>query len=465
MEQQMKVYHSSNQIEDICTVTGLCELLVMNDIIFNVKKLEEYYLILYKNFNYEDAMYIPIEEKHCYTCNSSLNKTEKLKSINGVNNFFQKNITLTLQYFSSNDEKLLKGIKKEGSICNGSFFNTKGVRASTTPKALEVNPIKRFTAFLGWISGTNYIRNDDVEINAIIIPKKFDRVLRPFEYKYSDKETNKMKTYCGKREKRSDIIMISEIYANTAAKYLSYLENGEGYEIESIIFMVLTKSGQKPLPNNCFKLPVYNWSKELYDKFSDILGRYYIDYDVRDITARFIFKPNLSNFHKLIHVFSKKNQLLELKFKEEIINMYNNDVQKIHNNITVQKLGKGLNYLLYKKRGFEILTRLYTVRNPESLAIRIREIEDRYVRLKANPIINNEELIDLINLINTQKEATICANAIISYARVFYPEKKDASSNKSEHKKENCNNESDIMKSEVVYDNAEDIADQISINL
>lgn len=456
MKPQMKVYHSSNEIEDICTLIGLCQLLEMNEISFSTKKLEEYYLISHETFNYEDAIYIPIEEKHCYTCNSSSNKTEKLKTINGVNNFFEKNIGLTLQYFSTNNEKLLKGMKKQGSVCNGSFFNTKGIRASTSPGALTISSMKRSITFLGWINGTNYITNDDVEINAILIPKKADRILRPYEYKYLDKETNEMKikTHCNKKEKKSDIIRISEIYVNTATEYLSYLEGSDGYEIESVLFMVLTKSAKKPLPNKYFKLPVYNWSIELYKKFSKILGMSYIDYDVREMTARFIFKPNLSNFHKLINIFSKKNQLLELKFKEDIISMYNNKVQEIHNNETVKRLGKGLNYLLYKKKGFEILIRLYTVRNLESLAIRIREIEDQYIRVTSNPVINNEELISLINLINTPKEAAICANAIISYARVFYAKKKDDS-----------NNEVDIKKEKKGYEEAENIADKISIDL
>lgn len=452
MEQELKVYHSSNEIEDICTVMGLCALLDMSDISFNVEKLEDYYSILHENLKYEDAIYIPVDEQKCYTCNSSSNKSEKLKSINGVNNFFEKNTAVTLKYFSTSDDNLLKGIKKEGSVCNGSFFNTKGIRASTSPGALSINSMKRSITFLGWINSTNYIKNDDVEINSVIIPKKADRILRPYEYRYLDKETNEMKikTYCGKKEKRSDIIMISEIYANTAAEYLSYIENSSDFQIESVLFMVLTKSGQKPLPNKCFKLPVYKWSRELYMKFASILSMSYADYDVRDVIARFILKPNLSNFHKLIHIFSKKNQLLELKFKEDIIKMYNNKVQEIYDNTTVKKLGRGLNYLLYKKKGFEILTRLYTVRTPESLAVRIREIEDQYIRVTANPVINNEELINLINLISTKKEAAICANAIISYGRVFYQEKNNSSKDKVDIKKEDFNNDIDNITEQII---------------
>ncbi len=458
MNQELKVYHSSNEVEDICILNGLCKLLEMNDVDFKVEKLSDYYSLKHETFNYEEARYNPINEIECYTCNSSSNKSEKLMSINGANEFFKNNVVLTFKYFSIHNDELLKKekMKKDaGSICNGSFFNTKGVRASTSAKSLKIYPMQRFAAFLGWVSSTNYIRNDDVEINVVIIPKVADRIIRPYEYRYPpDKETNeiKVKTYCGKREKRSDIIMLAEIYANTATEYLLYKKDND-YEIEDILFMMLTKSGQKPLPNKCFQLPVYNWNRELYLKLVDILSRSYGNYDVRDVTARFILKPSLVNFHKLIHVFSKKNQLLELRFKEDLVNMYNNKVQEIHNNVTVQKLGRALNLLIYNKRGFEILTRLYTVRTCESLAVRIREIEDSYIRLKSSPILNKEEHTSLINLIDTNKDAVICANAIISYGRVFYKAKKTNSQGKTDIK------EADNT------DNLEQIVDEISMQM
>lgn len=461
MEKELKVYHSSNTIQDICEVNGLCKLLEINDIEYELIKLEEYYLIKHEDFNYDEAEFFDIAEEDCYTCNSSLNKKEKLNSINGANDFLSKNISLVLKYYAEHNDKLLKGMKKEGSLCIGSFFNTKSIRASTSPGSFKVHSLKRSTAFLGWITSTTYITNDDVEINAILIPKKTNRVLRPHEFTYTDKETNEIikRVYFGKQSKKSDIIMLAEIYTNTTNEYLLYRNSHNDVEIESIIFMMLTKAVQKPLPNRCFQLPIYNWSRDFYIKLGNILNYSFADYDVKDITARYILKPNLLNYHKLVQIYSKKEQLLEVKYKEDIINMYNNKVQKIHNNISVQKLGRGLSILLYNKKGFEILTRLYTVRTPESLAIRIREIEDTYARVKSYALLNNEEHLELVNLINTNKDAVICANAIISFGRVFYEKKADE---KNEESKENITT---YELEDNSNDDIEKITEQVSLEL
>ncbi|ADL52047.1 hypothetical protein [Clostridium cellulovorans] len=404
----------------------------MNSIKYSLNKTGEYYLIIHEEFNYDDALFLDIEEENCETCNSSLNKTERNNSMNSANKFISQNVSLIFKYFSTHDDKLLKSLKKEGSLGIGTYFNTKSIRASTSPGTFGTTPVERTMAFLGWINATNYITNDDVEINAILIPSKTNRILKPYEYVFQDKEENKLKSihYFGKRSKKSDIILQAEIYVNTIAEYLAYKEtNSKDVELESVLFMVLTKAGQKPIPNKFFEMPVYEWTKELYVKLGQMISYSSSDLDIKDMTARFIVKPSLANFHKLIQIYSKKNCKIDSIYREEILRMYENKVQEIHNNEAIKKLGRGLNRLLYSKKGFEILTKLYTVRTVESLSYRIRELEDSYLRYGKHSILSDKEHIEVINLINTKKDAVICANAIISFGRVFHESSKKGSNN------------------------------------
>ena len=77
----------------------------------------------------------------------------------------------------------------------------------------------------------------------------------------------------------------------------------------------------------------------------------------------------------------------------------------------------------YNSKAIEILTKLYSVSNEEGLMRCIRYIADTYKRYLKFNFIKDDVILEIANLINNRKEAKICTDAIISYARVFYTKK------------------------------------------
>lgn len=413
------VLKTSNEIEDICIAYGLCKLLKDNELQFELHNLKSRIVIETEDFEFEDLDYTTLTIEECRNVNSSMTQANIQSELNSLNPFMEENLIDIFQYFHTLDIRYLNKqmIKKADAIGVGNCYSTLGVRASQKEEKLKLPEYKRHLSFLGWVSGVSYIRNDNIEITSLLIPKNTDKIYNPFKFKNKNNETI---VYL-KDEK--EVWLVARQYLETLREYNFIKEN-----YKKIIFMQLTKAGKKPLADISFELPLYGWCSELIESFSKTLRYSTVEYNAKDITAKYIVKPNYINFSKLIKIYAKYNQKINSKFKEELLQMYSDRINDIYNNEIVIKLGAGLSKLFYyndkasqKKRNmcYEIQVQLLNVSSKYNLQRAIKGLIFEYERVKNTQLLNQEELLSVINLIKDNKESKICADALLAHSKVF----------------------------------------------
>lgn len=430
------ILNTSNEIEDICIAYGLCKILADNDIEFLLKKLKSKITINTDDFDIEELEWIDVTIDDCYNINSNMNSNDIKKRLVKLNDFMSKkeNLCSIFKYYISlNENDLIDSLtKKCDSIGIGNCYYSLGKRAKDVSrvKPLRIPPYIKNLSFTGWVYGVSYICNDNIETSTILIPKETSIIYKPYEFTYKDEDTEEIKIR-RKISGTSNIVLSSRQYIETLRQY-NFIKD----KYDKIIFMQLSMSKNKPLADKSFELPIYNWDNELLERFSKILYYSTNDYDVKEVTANFILDTRYINFSKLIKMYSKKEQIMDLKFKEELLGMYTTRIQEIYNNEIVNKLGRGLHKLLYNKRGFTIQTQLYNVMNAFHLQKCIRQIVDEYSRVFKFPLITNEELIEIVNFIQDKKEAKICTDAILAMSKVFIGLKNNNNNRDKENNKE-----------------------------
>lgn len=109
--------------------------------------------------------------------------------------------------------------------------------------------------------------------------------------------------------------------------------------------------------------------------------------------------------------------------------MYSEKIKKIYHSEAVKEVSKRLKNLLQYKKGYEILTSLYSVSNEKRMMNVVSSIVDIYNREKnKNDIkykyyystINDIELLEIVDLLNDKEDAEIMAKAIIAYGKVYF---------------------------------------------
>lgn len=420
----IRYYKTENEIEDMLVIYGLCRILKDSNLTYKFISKENHFLIIIEDdFKKEDLFLQELKEEFCWNINSNMNKSELSKQLEQANSYFDSELgKLNTILDDIEDEKILEK-NNINALAIGSHFYTQSLRLQQAEKPLKIPEIIRHLSFLGFINSMNYYKNRNVEINALMISQKYvpiDEILK-IDQRYTDKETGEQKllTYLGKNTE-IEIMAIMVLKASLQKQYLSDI-------CEKIVFTQYNKAGNKPLPDKYYEVYIPKYSIELYEKFLKKISYSNENVDVKDATAKFIVFNRYRDFRNLIYVYSKQNEKIDIKHKEELMQTFNNKVQVIFNNGSIKKLGSRLNYLLYKKKGFQMLTKLYSVRNEKHLATVITDIIDNYKRyterdkkiVKSLHALNQNELEEIINLVNDKEDARVCANAIIAYSRVF----------------------------------------------
>lgn len=415
----LKYFKTSNEIEDICIVNGLCKILNDNNIDWELINNKSHYLLETEDFNKEDLFFNELTNEDCWAVNSNLNGNEKKVSMEKCNKYFTENIKDIFKIVG-NKEVLNKNSTKSISI--GNVFFSGGLRASTRYKPLSISEIKRNLSFLGFCVSSNCAGKDNsFEINMILIPKRTNEIIRPFQFKYLNEET------------KEDIIIKSNKNLNSCVEFMSvlYLETLIEYEYikdnyEKIIFTSYKKTASKtskPLADNTFSLQIRNWDLDFMKQLLMKINFSKSDYDVKDVTAKFVVNSSYNNFQKLIQIYSKKRILINENLKGDILNMYNDNMKLIFNNNTVKKIGRGLNTLLQDNRGFEILTKIYGIHNINVMSKFISKLCDEYKRQRKYSLLNEKELIEVIELIKSKQDLDFFKDAVLCYSRIFFTKK------------------------------------------
>lgn len=414
---EFKIPKSANEIEDICVAYGVCKILNDNDIEFRLKDNKSIYSIYTEEFDIEDLEYYELDENNKYwNINSSTNFKEYTQKIPKVNQYLEENLHSIFKSLCG-----IEVFKSKSSSCSsiGNNYYTKSIKATTSPKATSQDDLIHNLSVVGWIYGCSYIKNKAIEITLIMKPNDTDEIKKPYNLSYVDKETGEIKilTYT---PNSSESEMTARLYCETMVNYNLLKE-----EYNEIIVMYSMLGGNKPLSHKTFSLKTYdNLTINFYNDMLKPITWSSVNYDVKAATSEYIINiEKYSYFSKLIRVYGKNNQLINIKFKEEILEMYNEIVKSIYNDEIVIKLGNGLNRLLYEKKGFNAQIKLYSVLNERHLQNTIMTLIDEYKRVFGFNLLNDEELNRIINKINNKQEAKICADAIIAYSKVFFTPK------------------------------------------
>ena len=411
--EEIKYYKTENEFEDICVVNGLCKILQDNDIEYYLIAKKSHYLIQAENFNNDELCFCDIDISDANNIHKGYIKYKE-RTIKELNEFFNSNINNVFNMIQ--DKKILSN-KKEDCLLVGTHFYTKSFRIEKSNATLKTSEIIRNLAFFGHIYSTSMAENNNVQIISVLIPKnneKIINIIKPVVKKVQKKDgtiinLTRLNDY-------KEVEVMATNYIQTVMEFFHHK-----HQYKKVLMMVLDLTGNNVMANKTYSIDMPEYSYYTYESLNQILS-YTKNYNVRDITAKFIIFKRYDIFSKLLKTYAQSEQ--KIGNGEEIINMYGEQVQKIFNNKSIKKIGGKLNYLLYKNKGFDILTKLYYVNNTKMLVNVIRHIVDNYKRYISHSAIDDVELQDIVNLIKTQSDAQICADAIISYARVFKKEEK-----------------------------------------
>ena len=413
----LNVIKTSNEIEDISVVYGLAYLLESSGFDFVIKQMKSKYIIE-SDFDIEDIEWHPLELEDLNMFPSTTNKSNKLAGIRKMNDFFGREGVLValFNYYNTLDKDYLKKAKitsnpRVSSI--GSQFYTLGVRG----RAKEDNAnrpihIKKLS-YLGFAKSVSLIKNDNLEINSIMIPRYAEEILKPFTFGYTDKEEGNYKTITMSGG-TSETELLLNVILETNMKY-QYIRD----DIEKIIIMTWTPAGNSPLANKTYDLKMKDWNLDTLYDLNRNLFRYRKDQMMLLTIANFVMDSNYNNFGKLIEQYAINNSMLQENHKKGMIGEMDKTIQNIYNNESIQKLGKGLNTLIYRQKGgYDSYSKLLSVANTSDLQLAILTLGQEYSKAYKYSLITQEELLGVIGLSNSSTLSKVVANAIIS-GRVF----------------------------------------------
>lgn len=440
---EFKVNKSSNDIEDICITYGLSFILYTNDIEYKIVDKSSMYVIYTDNFDFEDIVFEMPDSGNLWNYNSNFSMSEKQKKINMINRYLDVNMINILKYYIGEDVEFNKvqiyndkKQKMEVESCDysslGSVYYSLGIRGGNKPISLKGNGNEHriYLSAIGWYYGASYFKCGDTEVNMILKPITTNEVKKPYNFTMVSKETGDVIPLTSLKSKNSYIHSMAIATVETLINHKLITE-----EYSDIIFIKYIKSGNKPLGDKTYKMEIPRFTQEFLNDMLKTLTWSNVDRDIKEMTSKYILNPNkYGEFSNMIRTYSKQKKnnnkpkvevKINIKFKEEILNMLENSVSKIYNMQSVMTLGTGLKRLMRDDKGYEIQSRLYSVNNSFKLQESVRSILDTYYRYYKKNLLNNEQLLSLIVEIETNRECKICADAILSYSKVFIIKKEE----------------------------------------
>lgn len=413
---EFRVEKSANDIEDICVAYGLCSILESNDIKFTLKDNMSMYSIYTEEFDLEEIVFNDLNtDCKPWNINTNSNNKEMIGRLKLLNEYFNSNMIDILNYYLGINKNKLE---KESAVAIGSNYYTYSIRGGTGVGSLKVNKIISYMSMLGWIYSASYCINDKNETTMILKPKNTNEIKRPYNFSYIDKETGEIKIMSSfpKGDKGSHINTKAIMMVNTLINHNLLQE-----EYSDIICIQCEKGSNKPSADKTFNIKIPRLSQEFLNDIIKSLTWSKVDIDVKEVTSKYILDIyKYKNFSKLIRIYGKvDNAKINMKFKEEILKVYNDKINEIYNCESIIKLGRGLGRLLKDKSGFEIQTKLYSISNKFHLQRCMRMLIDSYRRKYDKYLIDDESVRNILNIAENKNDCKVCADAMISYAKVF----------------------------------------------
>jgi hypothetical protein len=417
-----------NEIMELFIAYGLCRILEDNGIQWSLTNQQAYFLIeTEEDFDYQDLILSTITLDDAWNFASIHNKNETLKRIHALNEFFDsaENMEKIFSFYENpqntmNEEKaklvLGKSLSKENAIYSGTVYYTKGIRGKLTPKGHEVLELQSKLSLLGFLSTATYVATDH-EINAVLIPKKTNELRIPFVFSSVNKETGEIKrrTNFG----REPILIVNARLFVESLKKLKTESMIDSYS--SILFMRLSPTGNKPMPDKTAMVPIIHASMELYEEWLKWLEWSIFPDEVKYALSAWLLEQTVPTFIQFLKVASKN----QLKFKKEIIEewvqLQPEKIQEIFKHDSIKALGRGLGRLLQEKKGFPMQVALLNCQTVDVFVKTVRDILISYKKEYEYSLLTDKQVEEIMELVSAYgDDINIISNAIVTYGATFF---------------------------------------------
>lgn len=426
---RFKVLKAENEVMELFIAYGLCHILEENLIPWTLTNKKSYFLIETEiDFNYRDLIFPEITEEARRVLPSIHTGVEGLKRIEKLNEFFNSvdNMEKIFSFYedvrNSMDEereKMIWGKKpdKERTTYSGTLYYTKGMRGKLSPGSHQISAFQNQLAFLGFISATNYIATD-YEVNAVLIPKQTNELKKPYKSSV-DKETAEIKPiYFGKKP-------ITILNALLYAKCLRMLKTESMLDAyDSVLFMKLAPTGNKPMPDKATIVPIIHAPIELCEQWEKWLESKAIPDELKYALSAWLLEQTVPAFIQFIKVASKNKILFKKERIEEWIQLQPEKVQEIFKHNSIKELGRGLGRLVYDGKGFPMQVALLNCQTVDVFVKTVRDILLAYKKEYNYLLLTDKQLEELMELVSVYGEDIhIISNAIVAYGSTIFEKK------------------------------------------
>jgi hypothetical protein len=428
---RFKVLKVENEIMELFIAYGLCRILEDSFIPWTLTNKPSYFLIeTEKDFNYRDLVLEEITEEDRWNLPSIYTGVEGLRRIEKLNEFFnsEENMEKIFSFYedvqNAMDEKRESKIwggkpDKEGTTYSGTVYYTKGMRGKLSPGSHHVSAFRNQLAFLGFLSTATYVATD-YEVNAVLIPKQTRELRFPFVFLTRDKETGeeKRKTRFGKQP---ITIVNARLYVESLKK-LKTESMLDAYD--SILFMKLSPTGNKPMPDKTNTVPLIHASTELYDEWLKWLEWSIFPDEFKYALSAWLLGQTVHAFIQCLKVASKNKIRFKKERLEEWVQLQPEKVQEIFKHNSIKELGRGLGRLVYDGKGFPMQVALLNCQTVDVFVKSVRDILLAYKKEYNYLLLTDKQLEELMELVSVYgDDIHIISNAIVAYGSTIFEKK------------------------------------------
>jgi len=415
----LRILKEANPYSELFITNGLAMILKYNLIPFHIVQTKSMYAIeITDDISYELLTFPELTLEDGEVLNSMVNLKEKQNKIAKINEFFnsEKVMTSIFSYYETLDESYLKVFKHTGSTYIGTNFYGRGIRAGTSPKSYSVKESEAMLSFIGFIASTVLLASNN-EANAFLVPKDTHHLLRPVMR--LRKQDAQLRYFFGAK---AQLLINADVYTNV----LYHLQSESIMNhFDEVRFMQVSASGQKPLPDINTHVKIIPASIPLIKKWNELLTWSIISEDVQYALAHYLLDQTKITFSRLVQTLSKKNILIENTIWKDWSPLLPSKTQEIYQHPTILKMGKGLKFLQYKKKGYPIQAQLLVCRDVNGLLKAVRDIHLVYGRVNGYPLMKVEEMRDFLDFVlENESDANSIADAILLFGCVLYDKKK-----------------------------------------
>lgn len=412
---------------------GLAKILKDNEFPFVIRQKKAYFEVEADvELPYENWVVEELREDHFWNTNAIYSKSEQIARLKKLNEFLQQpqNISSVFHFYETHNPEFVKNMNDVGMVYVNSIYFAKSVRGTSTAGSIQAPEHVAHLSFLGFLTTGSYVKTRKGEAIFVFYPKETSVLRQPYVfYSKEDKESGKRKpiTYFGNDYQ----------FIRNAILYLRAIQDLQKdsmvKDFESILIGEFIQTKNKSVGRQAYRIPVHSLSIDTCEKLLNKLEFSTVDEEVKQKTAQFVLYQTPDLFGKWIRTLAKSQKdLLPDYVLKELIQLQNERLKTIYFNESVKKIGRSLSLLLHNKdkknkgrKGYNIQVALINCSNAMVLSNTLRDFLVLYKRVFDQPAVHEKDIIEILNLIETDEDVRMIADAILMYSSVWYHPKEN----------------------------------------